>query len=301
MSGKKRVYAPVKPARSYAEQTQRLMNMHGLEVGNADRAQHLLSSVNYYRLSTYGKHLRRQDDPERFIPGVSLDHLYSLYEFDMELRHLLLPVLEFFEVQLRARISYHLAMTYGSTGYTSAANFRQDRQSQGSHRDIMNKFRTEVRRCDDLAFVRHHQTKYGGKFPIWAAVELFSFGLLAQLYSVMIEGDQYAVSGEYGLTPEELAALISSAVDVRNICAHYSRLYNQPIEDHPILPAKYKQYESEFVFPTILMLRCAAGNHRVYGRMIRGIAQLQEDYPEADLALCGFPENWEELLRGAAP
>ena len=128
-----RTYAPVKPARSYEEQAERLIKAHGLEIGDAKRVRAILSTVNYYRLTTYGKHLRRADDPEMFIPGVSLDDLYALYEFDMGLRHLILPVLEFFEVQLRAKIAYQLAMTYGSTGYTDAANFRQDRQSRGSH------------------------------------------------------------------------------------------------------------------------------------------------------------------------
>lgn len=294
---KKKIYAPVKPARSYEEQAVRLLDVHNLSVGNADRARHILSTVNYYRLTTYGKHLRRQDNPELFIDGVTLDDLYDLYQFDMGLRHQLLPVLEFFEVQLRAKLSYHLAMTYGSTGYTNSANFRLDKQSQGSHKSLMNKFNIEVRREDDLAFVRHHQTKYGGKFPIWAALELFSFGMIAQLYAMMTEDDQWAISREYRLTPEEFSALIGAAVDVRNICAHYARLYNQPIEDHPILPPKYAQYYSDLVFPVVLMLRVAAGGHRVYSDMIRGIRQLAEDFPQADLALCGFPENWEAVLR----
>ena len=175
----KKTYAPVKPARSYEEQARRLMEAHGLEIGDIDHARDILSTVNYYRLTTYGKHLRRADDPERFVPGVSLDTLYGLYCFDMGLRHALLPVLEFFEVQLRARLSYRLAMAHGSTGYTDAASFRQDRQSLGLHKSLMNKFGIEVRRQDDLPFVRHHQTKYGGRFPIWVAVELFSFGMLA--------------------------------------------------------------------------------------------------------------------------
>jgi len=294
---KKKIYAPVKPARSYEEQAVRLLDVHNLSVGNADRARHILSTVNYYRLTTYGKHLRRQDNPELFIDGITLDDLYDLYQFDMGLRHQLLPVLEFFEVQLRAKLSYHLAMTYGSTGYTNSANFRLDKQSQGSHKSLMNKFNIEVRREDDLAFVRHHQTKYGGKFPIWAALELFSFGMIAQLYAMMTEDDQWAISREYRLTPEEFSALIGAAVDVRNICAHYARLYNQPIEDHPILPPKYAQYDSDLVFPVVLMLRVAAGGHRVYSDMIRGIRQLAEDFPQADLALCGFPEDWEAVLR----
>ena len=298
MSNIKKIYAPVKPARSYEEQVQRLMEVHNLKTGDTDRARRILSTVNYYRLTTYGKHLRRQDDPELFIDGVSLDDLYDLYQFDMGLRHQILPVLEFFEVQLRAKLSYHLAMTYGSTGYTNASNFRLDKQSQGSHKSLMNKFKIEVKRQDDLAFVRHHHNKYGGQFPVWVAVELFSFGMLAQLYDMLAETDQWVIAREYHLTPEEFAAFIGSAVDVRNICAHYSRLYNQPIDDVPILPLKYKAYESDRVFPVLLMLGLATKGHRVYSRMIRGIAQLAEEFPKADLSLCGFPKNWEDVLKG---
>ena len=83
MVSKKKLYAPVKPARSYEEQAQRLFEVHNLRVENADRARHILSTVNYYRLTTYGKHLRRPDDPEKFIDGVTLDDLYDLYQFDM--------------------------------------------------------------------------------------------------------------------------------------------------------------------------------------------------------------------------
>lgn len=290
-------YAPVKPARSYEEQARRLLEVHNLDVRNADRARHILSTVNYYRLTTYGKHMRREDNPELFVDGVTLDDLYDLYQFDMGLRHQILPVLEFFEVQLRAKISYHLAMTYGSTGYANAANFRLDRQSQGSHKSLMNKFRIEVDREDDLAFVRHHQSKYGGKFPVWAAVELFSFGMIAQLYAILIEEDQWAISKQYRLSPEELSALIGASVDVRNICAHYGRLYNQVMDDRVILLPKYTPYENDYVFPILLMLKVAAGGHRVYSDMIRGIRSLTQEFPKADLALCGFPDNWEDVLR----
>ncbi len=292
----KQIYSPVKPARSYEGQIKRLTDAHGLLVTDERRARHILSTVNYYRLTTYGKHLRRPDDPERFLPGVSLDTLYALYQFDMGLRHAILPVLEFFEVQLRAKIAYRLAMTYGSLGYMEAENFRGDRQSQGWFKDVHNKFRTEVRRCDDLAFVRHHKSKYGGKFPVWAAVELFSFGMLGQLFSIMKEQDQNAVAADYGMSAAALTALVGAAIDVRNICAHYNRLYNQSIEDQPMLKDEQKAYESDRVFPTLLALHAVAGRERVWREMIAEIQALHEEFPEADLALCGFPQGWETLL-----
>ena len=293
---KQRIYAPVKPARSYEGQIERLTEAHGLLVTDKKRARHVLSTVNYYRLTTYGKHLRSSEDPERFLPGISLDMLYALYQFDMGLRHAIWPVLEFFEVQLRAKIAYRLAMTYGSLGYMNAENFRGDRQSQGWFKDVHNKFRTEVRRCDDLAFVRHHKNKYGGKFPIWAAVELFSFGMLGQLFSIMKETDQQAVAGDYGMDAAQLSALISAAIDVRNICAHYNRLYNQAIEDQPTLDDDLKIYESDRVFPTLLALRAVAGKERVWREMIERIQALTKEFPQADLSLCGFPPQWDQIL-----
>lgn len=66
----------------------------------------------------------------------------------MNLRHLLLPVLEFFEVQLRAKIAYQLAITYGSLGYMDAENFRAETLANGSsvHKNLMGKFKNEVKR-----------------------------------------------------------------------------------------------------------------------------------------------------------
>jgi len=93
-----------------------------------------------------------------------------------------------------------------------------------------------------------------------------------------------------------MAAFIGAAVDVRNICAHYARLYNQAIDEHPVLPLKYQRYQSDRVFPVILMLRLCAGGQRIFRQMTTGIEQLAQAYPEADLSLCGFPDNWKELL-----
>ena len=291
-------YFPVKPARSYQEQLSRLTETHGLIIDDEARARYILSTVNYYRLTTYGKHLRRADDPEKFLPGVSLETLYNLYQFDMNLRHLLLPALEFFEVQLRAKIAYQLAITYGSMGYMDAENFRAEVLPNGSsvHKNLIGKFKNEVKRQGALPFVRHHKIKYGGQFPIWAAVELFTFGMLGSLFDIMKESDQRAVSREYGLSPEALSRLIAAAVDVRNICAHYNRLYNQTLEAQPLLPNRLNLYESDRLFPLLLVLAHVLGRERVFTRLVTGLSLLGEDYPEADLSLCGFPEDWRAVL-----
>ena len=282
MNARGKRYHPVKPARSYSEQFSRLTDVHGLIIDDEARARYILSTVNYYRLTTYGKHLRRADNPDLFLPGVSLETLYSLYQFDMNLRHLLLPVLEFFEIQLRAKIAYQLAITYGSMGYMDAENFRAETLPNGSsiHKNLIGKFKNEV--------------------PIWVAVELFTFGMLGSLFDLMRENDQRAVSREYNLSPESLSRLIASAVDVRNICAHYNRLYNRVLDDQPLLPNRLRLYESDRLFPLLLAFAHILGRERVLNRLITGLSLLEADFPEADLSLCGFPEDWRSILEAEA-
>lgn len=53
MNTRSKKYFPVKPARSYEEQLTRLSEIHDLTIGDPDRARYILSTVNYYRLTTY--------------------------------------------------------------------------------------------------------------------------------------------------------------------------------------------------------------------------------------------------------
>ena len=41
----------------------------------------ILKKVNYYRLSAYGIGLKQKDDKERYVDGISLEHIYRLALF----------------------------------------------------------------------------------------------------------------------------------------------------------------------------------------------------------------------------
>lgn len=70
-------------------------------------------------------------------------------------------------MQLRAKIAYQLAITYGSLGYMDAENFRAETLANGSsvHKNLMGKFKNEVKRQGALPFVRHHKIKIRRPVP----------------------------------------------------------------------------------------------------------------------------------------
>lgn len=290
---------PLKTPKSYIEQIDNLIKNHGLTVADPIWAEEVLSRVNYYRLSAYGLGLCQPGDKERYLPGISIEHIYGLYQFDCRLRNLITPVIELLEIELRSRIAYHLAMTYGAEGYRDPAKFVAKTTKDGDdvHALTMRKLGNEIIQGASKPCVLHHQTKYGGHFPIWAAIELFNVGMIASLYSIMVDIDQEAIAVQFCTRRGYLIGWIQSLREVRNICAHYGRLYNMPLMNRPYLYTENIGYASNRLFPVILTMGRMTRDKEVWAVFLDGLSELIAAHREVNLTFIGFPANWKEVLK----
>lgn len=286
----------LKPAYSYEEQLERMIKVHNLLIKDKQAALRILKTVNYYRISEYGLTLRKPDNREQYRDGTALEDLFALYCFDSRLRHNLLRVLEQIEIQLRAQFSYRLAMEYGAGGYLDSNNFSGDKHI---HENLIRDLYYRMDKNKNAGFVKHHINKYESKMPIWVSVELFSFGNLASLYKIMQKRDQKALAALYGTSPDYLNGWILALVEVRNICAHYTRLYNLPLKQTPPLYKEYRAYRGERnkVFAVLLVLKRMLQSNEQWSSLYKNLKHTIEKYHYViDLECIGFPENWEEIL-----
>lgn len=241
-------------------QIDRLQNFHKLIIGKREDAKTILRRINYYRLSGYGLGLQKTENHDEFQRGITLNDLYQLHNFDAAVKSALFQVIEEIEILLRSQISYTLAMKYGSLGYCDSKNFigRIERKGHKSvHLKIMENFGREIERQKNLPFVKHHIENYDSKFPIWVAIELFTFGTLSSLYSIMRREDKKRVADFFNTDPTYLSSWIQLLVEVRNICAHSGRLYNLPLQHNPRLYKehyKFVQYPIK-LFPVMLVVK----------------------------------------------
>lgn len=293
----------LKPPLTYQEQIHRLIDVHNLKIADHKQAEDILKKSNYYRLSAYGIGLKQPDDPEKYIDGVTIEQLYRLYLFDSELKNALIHIVELIEIQLRSQLAYHLSMKYGADGYMTPSNFMNVVNSDGIpyHAMIIDKFNAERARQRETPFVKHHETKYNGKYPVWVAIELFTFGNVASMYSIMFDDDRSAIADLYQTTPDYLKSWILSLVEVRNICAHYGRLYNMPLKQSPRLYKEFKKYRSNNLnklFPVILTIqRILCANADWVNFSIR-LESIMDEYNDVvKLSFIGFPQNWKEVLK----
>lgn len=103
---------PLKEAKTNEDLIKLLQTKHGLQIDDIEYALTTLSRVGYYRLSGYGIGLYQSDNKELFRPDVTFQTIVDLYEFDSKFKNLLFFIIEQAEIDLRAKISNHLAIKY---------------------------------------------------------------------------------------------------------------------------------------------------------------------------------------------
>ncbi len=297
--------AQLKPALSYDEQIDRLKTVHNLTISDDAAALAILKKVNYYRLSAYGIGLVKTDDKEKYIDGISLEHIYRLYEFDSLFRNKLIHVIEQLEIQLRTQISHFIALKYGAEGYMDPDHFTDKKTKDGRlvHASVIDSFKKERDHQKNAPFVKHHMEKYEGHFPIWVAIELFTFGNLSSLFSIMELEDRKEIAQLYNTDPKYLGSWILALVEIRNICAHYSRLYNMPLKQAPYLYSEYRKYRCNTrnkIFPTLIAIKRMLNSDTRWTIFEMELEALMDEYKDVViLSFMGFPKEWRKILRKA--
>lgn len=281
------------PPLNVEEQVKNLIDL-GLIIDDPEYAKALLNDVSYFRMiKAYSLGLKPKNG--NYFKDVSFRQIEDLYKFNACFRQLLFVIIERIEVNLRCRLANYFSSKYGVLGYADPSNFACAQH----HAEFMEDIQHEIDRNAKSPFVRNFRDNYiDGTIPMYALVELFSFGTLSKFFKNMKNADKKSIAKTYGIGYTYFESWIESIAYVRNLCAHYGRLYNAKLSKTPSL---YKQYTEQGI-----------GNIRIFGVLtcmyhlvphddhwisfVHEINNLVTKYPSADLRLMGFPENWQDLL-----
>jgi len=283
----------LKQPTTYEQQIEKLRE-HGCEVSDEAFCKDVLARISYYRLSAYFLSFRTFKGI--YKSGTSFERVYNLYEFDRKLRRLIFSVIEELEVYLRSQFSYYHAHKYGSDGYMNPASFSKHH----NHIRFNDRINDLLKSNDKISFVKHHLNKYGGKFPLWAMSELFTFGMLSYFYADMLTTDQKQIAyNTFRTSVTNAKSWLYCCTDLRNLCAHNGRLYYSVFSAVPAkLPRVDKKTENS-LFAAIMALRALYPvTDKWNNEFLPAMVALFDEYTEViDLRHIGFPEDWEYAMR----
>ncbi|SEW36763.1 Abortive infection bacteriophage resistance protein [Ruminococcaceae bacterium KH2T8] len=278
---------------TYAQQIE-ILKEKGVTIKNDGECLLFLSRVNYYYFTGYLlPYLDRVTDKCR--EEITFEKLISLYEFDAELRNLIISVVERIEIFIRNKISYFHGHKYGSDGYMDPMNFNDKHKSE--------RFEQIIQQCindhRNTAIVRHHNKKYEGQFPVWVIAEFLSIGSLSYFYGDMKNEDKKKIAIEgFGVNYQTLESWLRCITDLRNKCAHCSRLYYWKFTAVPRMPRNIDFTANHRLFSQLYMLKMMYPMPERWNTdFFEKFEKLVEKYNDViSAAHIGLPNNWKELL-----
>ena len=275
-----------------------ILRSRGLNITDECQAEQFLLHNNYYRVSGYSLTLRKNDV---FSRNARFQNIIDIYNFDHELRNIILKYIEIIEVKMKSIYAYEFTKVHGAMGYRNDAFFT----NQQKHKDILSKAAAQKQtRLKHEAYLKHFVNNLHQDIPFWAYVDLLTIADISFFYTISEPTIKKAVADRLGLTMSQGASILGqfmhSMTIIRNLCAHGSRLYNRLFEQKPSLNRKelsllIKQsdgtVDNSHLYGFILIMRRLL-IYEDFVEMKNEIVGITEKYPFVRMKYYGFRNDW---------
>ncbi len=286
-----------KPPLSIQDQVSLLKN-RGMLFDDDAFAEHCLNHINYYRLRSYWIVFESDPQTHIFETNTNFNDVLNLYQFDRQLRLLVLDAIERVETSVRTQWAYEMAQAAGAHAYLDISLLKPTRE------DTVDKIKVEVDRAREV-FIEHYNRKYSNPAypPIWAVCEVMSFGTLSKSYSsiqsISLRSD---IAKKYALDERVLESFLRHLNYIRNLCAHHGRLWNRrsttgfqfPRTKPSSLARAFNYSEPKKLYNTCVMLIHLLEIINPGSSWKQEFIDLKTEH-NIDVTKMGFPNGWQSL------
>ncbi|PKG43924.1 Abi family protein [Psychroflexus sp. MES1-P1E] len=292
-----------KQAITIAQQIDQLKT-RGLAISNEAIATAYLSNISYYRLGEYWYVMQSDKKNHIFKPNSNFTDVVALYNFDAKLRILLFEVIEKIEISLRTKLIYHLSHEIDPWWFQ---NFTLFTDSMALVKTLA-KLEEELSRTKDVT-IKNHKKKHREDLrfpPAWKSLEQTSFGALSKLYGNLkpTVKSKDTIAKELGAVNHTyLPSWLQSIAQIRNFCAHHSRLWNRNLPGAPKLLSKPpnawvldvpKQHEFQKLYTHMCLMKYMLNVIQPNNDFTQQLDNLFSTYPNVDPHALGMKPNWQQ-------
>lgn len=294
-----------------------ILKQKGLEIDDDEYVKEVLLRENYFFVTGYRHLFLDKNDERKYKKGANFREMYSLFEFDRQLRNIIFKYILVIENNIKSIFSYELSKNYGirEEQYLNISNFNTSKDKFRQTNDLLRKIKRQIRINGGQHSATTHYIYNYGYIPLWIVVKVLSFGLVCELYSVLKKEDQDKIAEIFNLEVGELLSYLPLLANYRNLCAHENILYDHKtaskVEDtiyHSRLNIQ-KDTEGEYIygkndlFSLIIILKRLLREENF--RLLIKEIDYEKDYLSGKLnsiqiddvlEKMGFPPNYKELI-----
>lgn len=266
-----------------------------LIVATPKLAEQYISFVGHYRLKGYWFQFI---DPvtKEFKAGTTFEMIRNRYEFDREIRCLILEGIERLEVAIRTVLCNFLSLRHTPHWFLDTSLFKPGRKF--SVGQMLSKIEREVARASDKRFIKAYYDEYDDPYlpPSWAMCECVTLGIWSRTYQMLRDaGEKKSVSAKFGVGQVEVfESWLHTLTVLRNMAAHHNQFLGQKLGVGPMnLKAKgirFTDNKSVYSGLTVVhLLRDSMGFNTTFRQ---SLIDLKQRYGWELMRELGFPDNW---------
>lgn len=165
-------------------------------------------------------------------------------------------------------------------------------------------FKNHINNCllenRNTLVVKHHMDHYDGNFPLWVIIEFFSIGMLSHFYRSFKTYDKKNIVHKLykDISYQHLESWLRCITDLRNKCAHYSRMYYWIFPAIPKMPELINHIPTRRLFSQLYMLKLMYPDGPAWEKkFMKPLRHLIKQYaPYISLRHLDFPYRWNSML-----
>ena len=210
------------------------LSSQGIGYTNINVAKNILQTIGSYNIniynSTYDKYKHKKI--KYFGDKFDIIDIYRLYNFDCELRNIVIDIATNIEMRFKVYIGNYIGSTYGANGHRIEENFYNIATFNSFVNNIVDRKDKEptIYYCTSNDKNFYHNNTH--KFPVWLVCQQLSLGELSKMYgNLKNEIRENIIKENYNNKDvtknwDHVKGWLKGVTDMRNICAHNDKLFD---------------------------------------------------------------------------
>ncbi len=227
----------------------------GVVISNRKDTLEKIERYTYYSIVNTYKNIFK-DKNGNYIENVSFDDIYALFEFDKNLKNIILKYCLEIETVIKSIMANQISKVYGVKDYLNISNLDASINTDIKE-NLLKKINNEIEKNYNVhTAVTHYIDKYGF-VPPFVLVKILTFGVASSYYGLLKQSDRQAIAKYFKISDKLLKQILKNLTTIRNVSAHSDRLYNYTSKFYLSFKLIDKNYiKSDNITNLYMVVRC---------------------------------------------
>ena len=194
-----------------------------VNVINKEEAIKKIEKYTYYSIINSYK-INFKDSNNNYLPNVSFDEIFALFEFDKNLKYIILKYTLEIETIIKSLMANQISKNYGLINYLTIDNLDDNSQIETKEK-LISKINEEINHNYNIhSAITHYKDKYG-YIPPFVLMKILTFGVTSRYYGLLKQKDRQKIAKYFKISDKLLKQILKNLTSIRNIAAHSDRLF----------------------------------------------------------------------------